>query len=463
MLAAGCWNSSAPRPLPLVSQRALGDTSFVYYVPFESYPKGEDFAQLPIGVTGEPLDAAIITDRLMRADFFNNITGAPGADGVADFAGENFQCLFDAANAPYDGYNRYGHQDFLIETSVVNSLFLMSDKYFNLAADRHKRGEKLPVKHIVGASWESAANVKTETDTLLLLSGCGVRYTSISDCVNRFEQNLPDVPQCIGVLSSFPLPALKENIKTHFFVQNIYDVDACLLGNEAYADSTAVSCRENYEGPVLGLQDNNIQLSYLDRYRFNTNKHGILYSFDQGQITKIQLNSVENYLRFHIVSMLQAHRSGVYSTPISKVMLCTYHAPDIREMVERLLAEMYDFKSDGVYIFRKSLAQNVEIIDPTDYMVKECYQSLRLSGMLALRTEKTGAQIFVTVPSPGTREENLLTEGSFLHDYKYSRQAAQDSISYKAVPVSSRHIGFELGKHLSECAPTTYQLLKNSL
>ncbi len=106
---------------------------------------------LPIGVFDSGIGGLTVLEALLTADYFNNDTLQPGADGRPDFAGERFIYLGDQANMPYGNYPAQGHEDYLRELVVKDVVFLLGKRY-------HARGEggalsvrmdKPPVKALV--------------------------------------------------------------------------------------------------------------------------------------------------------------------------------------------------------------------------------------------------------------------------------------------------------------------------
>ncbi len=55
---------------------------------------------LPVGVFDSGTGGLTVMEKILILDEFDNRTGEPGADGVPDFAAEDFQYLADQANMP---------------------------------------------------------------------------------------------------------------------------------------------------------------------------------------------------------------------------------------------------------------------------------------------------------------------------------------------------------------------------
>ena len=64
-----------------------------------------DLRDLPIGVFDSGVGGLTVLEAIKAHDRHHNLTGAEGADGVPDFAGESFVYFGDQANMPYGNYS----------------------------------------------------------------------------------------------------------------------------------------------------------------------------------------------------------------------------------------------------------------------------------------------------------------------------------------------------------------------
>ena len=105
---------------------------------------------LPIGVFDSGIGGLTVLEALLTADYFNNDTLQPGADGRPDFAGERFIYLGDQANMPYGNYPAQGHEDYLRELVVKDVVFLLGKRTMRVArGSLSVRMDKPPVKALV--------------------------------------------------------------------------------------------------------------------------------------------------------------------------------------------------------------------------------------------------------------------------------------------------------------------------
>ena len=177
LFITACGGKGQVETLIPVSEKALGDTSSVFYADFASYPV--ERAHLPIGVFDSGTGGLTVQEKLLTLDEFDNITGKQSPDGIPDFAGENFVYLADDANMPYGDYDAAGKSDYLRELVVKDALFLLGDSYYNLALDENPDGRKDQVKIIVIACNTATAYGLGDIEKLLQRSGTGVKVIGV--------------------------------------------------------------------------------------------------------------------------------------------------------------------------------------------------------------------------------------------------------------------------------------------
>ena len=90
-----------PRPaLPLVHVLAADSTGTARLVAQSGTRGGEG----SIAIIGDPEAAILLARRFQGSDRVDNIDGRPQRDSLPDFAGETFDVVMDAGNAPYDRF-----------------------------------------------------------------------------------------------------------------------------------------------------------------------------------------------------------------------------------------------------------------------------------------------------------------------------------------------------------------------
>ena len=474
LLLASCRDDEGEEALLPIAQKALTDTASVYYIGADRYP--QDISGLPIGVLDCSVNGFEVVERLLTLDCFDNITGKPEPDGIIDFGGENIQFLSDRANGPYGGYIEVGSLDFLKEQVLSNTIFLMSDDYFNLAGDEYRSGFKEPVKMIIVSSPVADLRVLPDINNFLEQSGTGVKAIGVVEAGIR--EAVSDVDEdgnlCVGVLfapdgvSSIEYESMiRKSVgntggKVQVLNQEAVGLDAAIKGDTAYVDTTAVVARDSYAGPVAGVSYNNIDMSLFDRYGFDTQDNALLY-VRKGDLSGVQLNSVENYARFHLVSMIERHRRSGSRVPISSIILADGSYAQIRDILEEVMDELYNYRRGGIYLYRSGISPDFRFIDPAECAAAEAYKVLRNDRNLALRGELTRLESFITMPSASLPEDALNPDGTMKDDYKYGRQCGSEDLTTKVVPFAPRYVTPEIMNYIERNNSEVYSLIRNYL
>ena len=103
----------------------------------------------PIGVFDSGTGGLTVLEALLTMDEFNNITGAPGKDGIPDFQNEHFDYLADQANMPYGNYAAENKTPLLKEHILKNMRFLLGNSFRRLEKERWELSYKEPAKMLV--------------------------------------------------------------------------------------------------------------------------------------------------------------------------------------------------------------------------------------------------------------------------------------------------------------------------
>ena len=442
-----CRRNDPAAGLSPISRMALEDTSSVYYGHFDRYP--EDIHSLPIGIFDAGTDGLLALEKFLCIDRFDNITGKEVPDGIADFAGENFQYLADFASS---GDNLPG-------SAVKDALFLMGKEYYNLPSDEFRSGVKEPVKAIIMLSDVACMAAGDEIETLTSLSGTGVRVVNtLMAGINASLEGMKGRDSyCIGIMSS--PGSLSSNVyesivreaarKDGFsgvvqvFNQRCEGLGEAMEKQPGYVCDTVYSPRESYAGPVLGMDYNNIDITLMSRYNFDTSGNALLSESSHGRYVSLQLNSIENYVRYHLVSLVERHRRSGSRIPLSCIVLEDPSYISLKDIFYKVIRELYDFRRDGVYLYRNSISGDFRFIDPIECAAEECYRILREEGALAFSVTPSELSAFAGI---------------------YVPNAAQDSAGFtKAVPFSPRYASPESFGIVLKEAPLTYSLLSNIL
>jgi len=108
--------------LPIVKTILSDETSF-YYTNFKKFP-ALDY-KMPIGVFDSGTGGLTVLNAIVTFDAYNNKTHQKGANGIVDFAAEDFIYLADQANMPYGNYAAMNKTDLLQEHISKDAQFLL--------------------------------------------------------------------------------------------------------------------------------------------------------------------------------------------------------------------------------------------------------------------------------------------------------------------------------------------------
>lgn len=474
---SSCKEVVSETPLMVISQKALSDTSSIFYADFQSYPTERQ--SLPIGVFDSGTGGLTVLEVLLGLDKFDNITGKEVSDGIADFAGENFEYLGDDANMPYGDYDAAGKSEYLRELVIKDALFLLGDKYYNLAIDDTPMGRKEKVKILVIACNTATAYGLNDIQTLLAKSGTGIKVIGVINAGVRAALSDMDPTRnyAIGVMATpgtISSGAYERTIKEiaaqkgftgtiQVFNQPGAGFANAVEGVYDYVYPAATAPRENYRGPHLGNEDGDINPSLMERYNFDFSHNGILYKKQMGEYTEIQLNTAANYARFHLVSILEQHRKSGCKFPLNSIILGCTHYPFLLDTLKKAIVELRNYKKDGFYVYRNSISKDFQFIDPAQNTAIECYTALRESGQLAYRPSKGSVSAFVSVPSYGLPASDIDADGSLVYSFKYGREVGTEDVTTKQVPFSSRYIDIPTQDRMERLVPISFSYIKDRL
>lgn len=130
-----CRNKALPpRPtIPLV-ETIVRDTSGLANLVTMAGASG---AEGSIAILGEPAEAVSLARLFQAIDAVDNIDGREKRDSLPDFAGEQFDVILDAANAPFGHYLPDG-LDSLREAAVQGAMFAWDSTCLKYAMGREK-------------------------------------------------------------------------------------------------------------------------------------------------------------------------------------------------------------------------------------------------------------------------------------------------------------------------------------
>lgn len=471
---SGNKKKEAEARLAPIMEKALNEPLSRFYGHFDNFPKEKKM--LPIGVFDSGTGGLTVLEVLLTVDRMNNITGSEEPDGIPDFIGENFTYLADQANMPYGNYSSEGKDDYLKELVVKDALFLLGDKYYRNAIDKEPLGEKEPAKILVIACNTATAYGLGDVRTLLEQSNTGVKVIGVINAgVNAlFDILEPKDSVAVGVMATvgtIDSGAYERTIhemageRGYEGVINVVNQPGAgfaeaVDSEKDFVNRSLEAPRESYRGPRLGDGPDDIKPELLPVYNFDFGNNAVLYEKEGDSYKEFQLNSAANYARFHLVSLVEKHRSSGTKVPLESIILGCTHYPFLLDTLQAVIKELRAYKVNGKPVYGDIIAEDFTFLDPAVYTAVECYKTLRQDNELALRTDDGKLDAYISVPAfglePGCTDEN----GNLTYDFKYGRQCGTEDVTTVFVPFSRRYLQQDNLDRIESLLPASYNQIK---
>jgi glutamate racemase len=225
-----------------------------------------------------------------------------------------------------------------------------------------------------------------------------------------------------------------------------------------YISLEAKDLRKEYKGPSFSSEDARIDKTILNRYNFDWNKNYILYSGEKNDPAEIQLNSIENYIYYNVVSLLEQLKQS-RAKPLKTIILGCTHYPFYKDIFTQKLEELYNLKENDKYVYRDIMYKDIILIDPAINTAKELYEYLDSNNLFADETQSK-SEFYISVPNSENKNIETDPAGNFTYEYKYGRESGIIQEYVKQVPFSKSNLHPEVIKMLQEKTPRVYQLIK---
>lgn len=461
---------------PIVSA-ILEDPDSFYFIDFEDYPEMDK--ELPIGVFDSGTGGLTVLDALVRFDQYNNITKAEGGDRVPDFSSEKFIYLADQANMPYGNYSSEGKTDLLVEHVLKDAQFLLSEKYYEEGAQGSLK-KKQPVKSIVIACNTATAYGAEILTEFIERTGIELKVIGVIDAgargtlaaFGKEESGSIGVMATVGTISSKgyenTLLRLKDELgfkgEIQIFNQGGHGIAEAVDEEPDFINPGLSEVRDDYRGPSFESADFPIDRTLMDIYNFDFD-HGKMLcdsnATDDCQV--LQLNAPENYVRYHVVSLLEKIRTAVDPQPLKAIVLGCTHYPYLTEEIKGVLAELYDYQTGGNYVYRPFMAEDIAIVDPAVNVAEELYLYMKEKQLFNPGGDMRESEFYISVPNTSNPEVKTDAQGRFPYDYKYGRTEGELQEYVRVVPFSRNNISEETYQRFKKSIPETYELIEGQL
>jgi glutamate racemase len=430
--------------------------------------KSNKKTSLPIGVFDSGTGGLTVLEALLTLDAFNNETGKPGSDGKLDFSNEYFQYLADQANMPYGNYAAANKTDLLKEHIQKNMQFFLKEA-----------PAKPPVKMIVLACNTATAYALSDIKNQFKKQSIGVPVIGVIDAGSKaalaYQQKNGEgtigVFATAGTVASNGYPRTLQAMAKEKGMQALSVISQGGFGlaesidrDWSYYVDTLTKARNEYKGPSLKNSMYTIDTSLLSAYRFDASSNKLLCEYDdKGSCLDMQLNDPSNYVRYHLVSLLEKMIVGKITKPMNTLILGCTHYPYLKDTIASVLNELYHYKNNNEYRYRKYLVEKVELIDPSIETAKEAYLVLQ-KQMIANGENVKRNQFYITIPNTNTPKNALQPDGWFTYDYKYGRIAGENKMYVQYVPFDTKNISEASYSRFKMVLPQSYaEIIKSKL
>ena len=431
-----------------------------------------NISQLPIGVFDSGIGGLTVLEALFKADYFQNETFVPGADGRPDFINERFIYFGDQANMPYGNYPSAGKADFLKELILKDATFLLGRRYWNGPDAQSPSYDKPPVKAIVIACNTATAWGLPEIRQLTVALGIPVFVLGVVDSgaaalaerTGKDQQRTVAVLATVGTCSSGAWPrALERSLgqagrrQPLVLQQGSRGMAGAIEGDPAFVSGKDGS-EAAYAGPAFGRADALLDMDLLSVYGFDP--AGLLGRADEP--ATLRLNSVANYIRYDIVTLMENYRRSGGRAPIDTLVLGCTHFPLVQSEILAEFERLRTLERNGQRPWSGLVAEQLEVIDPASVVARDLFRRLAERRALAHSPQltdsgKTSDLFFMSVPNPRFDQAPLTPAGGLESGYKYGRTAGhlaiEDTLAvplrWKLLPTSGAEL---VRRHLPEVA-----------
>lgn len=454
----------------------LNNQESFYYLDSKDYPAGD--RSLPIGIFDSGIGGLTVLDAIVNYDKHNNNTMNPGKDGVIDFKKERFIYLADQANMPYGNYSAENKDGLLREHIIKDVQFILGNKYYTSRTSLHPEINKSPIKALVIACNTATAYGKESIEEFIKEANLDIKVIGVIDAgvrgaldnLSKEEDATIAVMATVGTVTSKGyVNTLNEQLNILGYRGNIQVFQQGGLGiaeavdeDTAYFDTSLSTPRDNYKGPSIN-GNNKIDKTLLDIYNFDfTNNKMLCDTENRDDCQVLQINDAENYVRFHLVSLLEKIRIAQVKAPLKSIILGCTHYPYLIKEIKDVLDELYHYKNkDGSYRYQPFMQKEITLIDPAENTAKELFEHLKEANLFVENGSIYESEFFISVPNVTNPDIELDKNGDFTYNYKYGRNVDEIQEYIKVVPFSNKTISKDILLRLENQLPFTYSLIKS--
>jgi glutamate racemase len=459
-----------------IVETILSDRKSFYFIDFSSYPDADP--SLPIGIFDSGTGGLTVLKSMLDYDGNVNETHASGSDGIRDFQGESFLYFGDLANMPYGNYAGEDNLELLREHVIKDAQFLMGHKYYADAWDKTANRDKQAVKAIVIGCNTATAYGLDHLEEFISRAGIGLKVIGVIEAgaAGALERISKDEDAIIGVMATAgtvdsrgyddAIADLADELgyRGHIevFSQGGIGIAEAVDGDADYLQRGANEPYPEYKGPGL-TGEQAIKKELLEAYNFEFSGGKMLCDDeDIEHCTVMQINDAENYVRYHLVSLMEQIRRSRTKNKLKVLILGCTHYPYLAAKINRVLGELYDFRTrDGAYRYREYLEEDLELIDPAENTSEQLYEYLADNSFFNPAGDLRESEFYISVPNRHNPEVRVDSAGRFPYAYKYGRTAGEIQEYVKVVPFSRKNLSEDVLRRIQVQMPHIYMLIRH--
>lgn len=459
-----------------ITHTIINDEKSFFYIDFENYPTKDK--TLPIGVFDSGTGGLTVLKAIVNYDQNQNQSLQKGSDGVLDFDKESFIYLGDQANMPYGNYSKENKVDLLNEHILKDAQFLLSNKYYADANDTTVNTDKKPVKVLVIACNTATAYGKEYIEEFLQKAGTNIKVIGVIDAGVRgtLESIQKDEDAIVGVLATAGTVASKGYHNTiikfkdelgytgniEVFSQGGIGIAEAVDEDPNYFDKKLQKPRKEYKGPSLS-GDVKIDKTLFDIYNFDFDNSKMLCDTEKADDCSIlQINDAQNYVRYHLVTLLEKIRKSKTKGKLKSLILGCTHYPYMTDEISMVLKELYNYKGkDDKYLYRNFMVEDIQLVDPAVNTAKELHDYLKKEQLFNPNGNIKNSEFYISVANKDNKNNTIDVDGRFPYDYKYGRNEGEIQEYVKVVPFSRENISYDILTRFQKQIPYVYQLMQN--
>jgi len=481
-LVVGCKNQASDKEVVQkdnvkgdIVNTILNEEDDFYYIDFEKYPKKNK--NLPIGVFDSGIGGLTVLKAIVNYDENQNATLQNGSDGEQDFSKETFIYLGDQANMPYGNYSKENKVDLLKEHIIKDAQFLLGNKYYANAVGNEVKTDKQPIKAIVIACNTATAYGKEYIEEFIKKTNSDIKVIGVIDAgvrgalstINSDEDAIIGVMATVGTVASKgyrnTILKFKDDYKytgnIEVFSQGGLGIAEAVDEDTDYFNKNLKKPRSEYKGPGLG-GDVKIDRTLFDIYNFDFDNSKMLCDSEKtDDCTILQINDAENYVRYHVVTLMENIRLSKTKNKLKSIILGCTHYPYLTDAIKEVLTELYNYKDkSGSYLYRDFMVENIILVDPAVNTAKELYDHLNKESLFNPNGDINASEFYISVANKDNSNTTLDDDGRFPYDYKYGRNAGEIQEYVKMVPFSRNNISNDILNRFEVQIPKVYNLME---